>query len=164
MPHQCLHGTLRIIKEPCKAQPVATEMRTFKNAVPLITQGPTGAKCAATLMSLLTWPCKPAVGPAVAGQRFLRSCQSGRAWTCRHTLRPQRASSSAPGGGGGGGGISPRPYNQHDPCFETFAQAQQLFLIRRWAQVRISIQWPALLLHVVSELQQTPKVLGSSLS
>ncbi len=44
VPHQCPHG---IIKELWKAQPVAIKMQTLKNAVPLINQGPTGAKCAA---------------------------------------------------------------------------------------------------------------------
>ncbi len=39
---------MRIIKELCKAQLVATETRALENAVPLITQGPMGAKCAAT--------------------------------------------------------------------------------------------------------------------
>ncbi len=45
---ECPTGTVRIIKESGRAQPVATEMRTFQNAVPLITPRPIGAKCAAT--------------------------------------------------------------------------------------------------------------------
>ena len=52
---------MRIIKELCKAQPVAIETRTIENAVPLITQGPMGQnvqlrKCLGT-PGLASRPC-----------------------------------------------------------------------------------------------------------
>ncbi len=37
VPHECPHGTVHIIREPCKAQPVAINTQTLKTAVPLIT-------------------------------------------------------------------------------------------------------------------------------
>ncbi len=61
VPHERLHDMVRIIKESCKAKKPATATRTADNAVPLITQGIIGAKCAATQMSCHTWPRKPAL-------------------------------------------------------------------------------------------------------
>ncbi len=56
VPHQCPHGIVRNIKEPCKARPVAIKTRTLKNAVPLTTQGLSCGTRTRNLFVLLCWP------------------------------------------------------------------------------------------------------------
>ena len=61
VPHEGTHGTTRLTKQLRMFRPKITKMRAIKEAMPLISNSPCGAKGASAQMSWHSWPIKPAL-------------------------------------------------------------------------------------------------------